>query len=69
LLQRLNGRPVEEGARVPLHLAVAPELEGVSGKYFSTDLGETEPSALARDDAAARRLWEMSEMLAGLQPG
>jgi NAD(P)-dependent dehydrogenase (short-subunit alcohol dehydrogenase family) len=62
LLQRLNGRPVEEGARLPLYLATTPALEGVSGKYFSTDLRETEPSALARDDAAARRLWEMSEM-------
>jgi retinol dehydrogenase-14 len=67
LLQRLNGRAVEEGARVPLHLAVAEELEGVSGRYFSTDLRESEPSALAQDDQAARRLWDMSEGLAGKQ--
>ena len=67
LLQRWKGRPVEEGARVPLHLAVAPELDGVSEKYFSTDLRETEPSALAQDDAAARRLWELSARLVGLE--
>jgi retinol dehydrogenase-14 len=60
LLQRWKGRPVEEGARVPVHLATAPELEGVTGKYFTTSLREAEPGALAQDDAAARRLWEMS---------
>jgi NAD(P)-dependent dehydrogenase (short-subunit alcohol dehydrogenase family) len=66
LLQRLNGRPVEEGARVPLHLATAPELEGVSGKYFSTNLREAEPSALAQDDAAAQKLWELSARMTGI---
>lgn len=68
LLQRWKGRPVEDGARVPVHLATAPELEGVTGKYFSTNLREAEPSALARDDAAARGLWEMSERLVQLAP-
>jgi hypothetical protein len=68
LLQRWKGRPVEEGSRVPLHLATAPELEGVTGKYFTTTLREAEPSALAQDDAAARRLWEMSERLVSLAP-
>jgi len=38
----------------------------MTGKYFSTDCRETEPSALGRDDAAARRLWEMSEKIVGL---
>jgi len=66
ILVRLRGSPVEEGARVPVYLATAPEVEGVTGKYFSNDCRETEPSALARDDAAARRLWEMSEKLVGL---
>ena len=65
LLQRWRGEPPEAGARVVLHLATAPELEGVTGKYFSTSLRETDPSALAQDDAAARRLWEMSEKLVG----
>jgi NAD(P)-dependent dehydrogenase (short-subunit alcohol dehydrogenase family) len=63
LLQRWKGRPVEEGARVPVHLATAPELEGVTGKYFTTSLREAEPSAPAQDEAAARKLWEMSERL------
>ena len=63
LLQRWKGRPIEEGARVPVHLATAPELEGVSGKYFTTSLREAEPSVLAQDDAAAKQLWDMSERL------
>lgn len=66
LLQRWKGRPIEEASRVPLHLAVAPDLDGVSGKYFSTSLREVEPSAMAQDDAAAKRLWEMSEKLVAL---
>ena len=66
LLVRLRGRPAEEGARVPVYLATAPEVEGVTGKYFSDDGKETAPSALGRDAVAARRLWEMSEKLVGL---
>jgi len=60
LLQRWNGRPIDEASRLPVHLATAPELEGVTGKYFTTGRA-AEPSALAQDDAAAKRLWEMSE--------
>jgi NAD(P)-dependent dehydrogenase (short-subunit alcohol dehydrogenase family) len=62
LLQRLNGRPIGEASRMPVYLATAPELEGVTGKYFTTGRA-AEPSALAQDDAAATRLWEMSERL------
>ena len=53
LLQRLNGRPIEEASRMPVHLATAPELEGVTGKYFTTGRA-AEPSRLAQDDAAAQ---------------
>ena len=67
LLQRLNGRPVEEGARLPVQLATAPELEGVTGKFFTTGRA-AEPSALAQDDAAAKRLWGMSERLVFSEP-
>ena len=37
------------------------------GEYF-VKRKITEPSAAARDDAAAKRLWEASEMLAGSSP-
>ena len=62
LLQRLNGRPIGEASRMPVHLAAASELEGVTGKYFTTGRA-AEPSALAQDDAAAKRLWEISERM------
>jgi retinol dehydrogenase-14 len=69
LLQRWRGEPPEAGARVVLHVATAPELAEATGKYFSTGLRETAPSALAQDDAAASRLWEMSEQLVGIGKG
>ena len=62
-------RPQSEGARVTLHVATAPELEGVTGQYFTTRLVPEEPSQLARDDAACRRLWELSAALVGLPAG
>lgn len=65
------GRPFlltpEKGARTSIHLASAPELEDVTGRYFAKCREET-PSAAARDGAAARRLWEESERLVGLAP-
>lgn len=69
LLQKWKGRPLEEGARVPVYLATAPELEGVTGQYFSTDLKAHPPSTPAQDDEAAATLWDMSAQLTGLAPG
>jgi hypothetical protein len=43
-------------------------MQGVAGQYVSTDLKAHEPSDLARDDAAASRLWEMSEELVQPRP-
>jgi NAD(P)-dependent dehydrogenase (short-subunit alcohol dehydrogenase family) len=61
-------RSADTGARTSVYLASSPEVEGVSGQYFYTPLGSkkvkaTSPSKLARDDAAAQRLWEASEKL------
>ena len=56
----------EEGARTPLYLACAPEVEGVSGRYFAK-CRERTPAAHARDPELARRLWERSEELTGLR--
>lgn len=52
----------ERGARTTLHVATAPELAGVTGRYFS-DCREKTPSRAARDDDAALRLWQISEKL------
>jgi NAD(P)-dependent dehydrogenase (short-subunit alcohol dehydrogenase family) len=52
----------EKGARTVVHLAASPEVEGISGKYWYK-CAQVEPSRRARDDAAARRLWEATEAL------
>ena len=52
----------EQGARTSVYLSSSPDVEGVTGKYF-TKCKERSPSANARDRAAARRLWEVSERL------
>ena len=64
--QVLFARTPQRGARTLVWLATSPEVAGVSGKYF-VDEQEATPSAAARDDATAHRLWEESERLAGLR--
>ncbi|MDX2170876.1 MAG: SDR family oxidoreductase [Deltaproteobacteria bacterium] len=55
-------RSPDDGAATSLYLATAPAVEGVSGRYFARCKEKT-PSAAARDDAAAARLWAVSEQL------
>jgi len=54
----------EKGARTSVHVASAPELEGVSGKYFMRSK-VARSSRAAQDRGAALRLWEVSEQLTG----
>lgn len=54
----------EDGAKTPLHLAVAPELTDTTGEYFIKSKS-VRPSASARDEQAAHRLWLESESLLG----
>ena len=56
----------EKGADTIVYLASSPEVEKTTGEYF-VKRKVTEPSAAARDDAAAKRLWLESEALAGAQ--
>lgn len=49
-----------DGAQTQIHLAVAPELENVTGKYFVDSVEQT-PSCAARDEKLADKLWELSE--------
>jgi len=55
----------EKGAETAIHLASSPEVEGVTGRYFKNKR-IAEPSRAARDEAAARELWAISERLTGL---
>jgi NAD(P)-dependent dehydrogenase (short-subunit alcohol dehydrogenase family) len=55
----------EEGARGPVYVASAPDLDRCSVRYWVKSVPGSS-SAVAQDDDAARRLWEMSEQLVGL---
>ena len=52
----------QKGARTSVYLASSPEVEGKTGGYYYKCVPES-PSAVAQDDEAARRLWEISEQL------
>ncbi|XP_070825996.1 dehydrogenase/reductase SDR family member 13-like [Chaetodon trifascialis] len=54
-----------QGAQCTLHCALQEGLEPLSGRYFS-NCTVKELSAKAKDDAAAKKLWEFSERLCGL---
>lgn len=64
------GRPLllspARGARTSLHCATAPGIEGHSGAYFARSRPRR-TNAAGRDLDAARRLWEVSAQLVGVQ--
>jgi NAD(P)-dependent dehydrogenase (short-subunit alcohol dehydrogenase family) len=60
--------PPERGADTIVYLASSPDVAGATGGYY-VKRQRREPSAAARDDAAARKLWEISEELTGLASG
>ncbi len=53
----------EQGADTLISLASSQEVPNVTGAYF-VKRKAAEPSRAARDDSAAKRLWEASEALA-----
>ena len=55
---------VEEGSEAVVHLAVSPELEGVTGRYFDGKR-EARADGQAYDKEARQTLWELSEELCG----
>ncbi|HLZ61831.1 MAG TPA: SDR family oxidoreductase [Ktedonosporobacter sp.] len=57
-----TGISVEKGAQTTLYVATSPDVEGVSGKYFS-DRKEIASSKLSYDRAVRQRLWQVSEEL------
>jgi NAD(P)-dependent dehydrogenase (short-subunit alcohol dehydrogenase family) len=59
-------RTPEQGADTVIWLAASPEVEGVTGRYYS-DRKPLEPKKIANDPEARRRLWEESERLTGLK--
>jgi retinol dehydrogenase 12 len=56
----------DDGAKTSIYLASSPEVEGVTGQYFA----KSKPAKSTRpthDQAAAARLWELSEEMTGLK--
>lgn len=60
------GMSPEDGAKTSLLLASSPELEGVTGKYYSTGR-EVRTSKSSYDKTTAERLWDLSEELTRLR--
>ena len=52
----------EQGARTSIYLASTPEAGAFRGEYF-IKCKSVQPKPWARDDAAAQRLWTLSEQL------
>jgi NAD(P)-dependent dehydrogenase (short-subunit alcohol dehydrogenase family) len=64
-LVKLSFTSPEKGSRTSIYVATAPELEGVSGKYFSNGKEATAPKE-SYDEASANRLWQICEQLTGI---
>ncbi len=63
------GRPFmispDRAARAAIYLSTSPELEGVTGKFFSRGK-EKRSSRESYDETSAERLWKVSEELTTL---
>lgn len=62
----MGGASLAEGAKTSVYLAAAPELESVTGKYFS-DCNESESSNYSHNLETRKKLWEISLRLS--EPG
>ena len=67
LMTRIFGKTPEEGAETAVYLASSPEVGEVTGAYWEKKSMKA-PSPRATDPGDARRLWRVSEDLAGLAP-
>lgn len=59
-VMRPFARNEQQGAETSVYLASSPEVEGVTGQYFS-DKKAVRSSDVSYDAAAAQRLWSVSE--------
>lgn len=56
----------ESGAQATLHCALEQGIEQFSGHYFTESAPLFNIESKARDDASAKKLWELSESFCGL---
>jgi NAD(P)-dependent dehydrogenase (short-subunit alcohol dehydrogenase family) len=64
-INRLWAIDVDQGAETVIYLASSPEVDGVSGKYYYQNKA-VPSSPYSHDENAAKRLWEVSEEMTGL---
>jgi retinol dehydrogenase 12 len=65
VVHRIFALSPEKGARTSLYLAASPEVEGITGEYFVKERAvRADPAAY--DQAAAKRLWQVSAEQVGL---
>jgi NAD(P)-dependent dehydrogenase (short-subunit alcohol dehydrogenase family) len=64
VMRRVSYTP-EQGAQTSIYLASSPEVEGVTGKYF-TKCKAVRSDPASYDEAVAKKLWEASLKLVGL---
>jgi retinol dehydrogenase-14 len=62
----MSGRSPERGAETSVYLAMSPEVEGTTGKFFMSKR-VAEPSPLVRDAVIRTRLWQLSEQYTGIR--
>lgn len=60
-----GGRSWHAGAATSVYLATSPEVENVTGRYF-TESRETPSSRASHDQELQAELWKVSEVLVGL---
>ena len=65
-MQKLLFRSPEKGAETAVWLASSPDVEGVTGKFFVRRRA-ARSSKCSYDKNAAKRLWQMSEIMTGLK--
>lgn len=64
-LMPVFARSPEQGAQTSIYLATSPEVASVSGQYFVKRTSQRS-SSISYDEAAQKRLWDLSEQLTGL---
>jgi NAD(P)-dependent dehydrogenase (short-subunit alcohol dehydrogenase family) len=65
LAQSVAAVNVEKGAKTSIYLASSPEVEGVTGKYF-TECKPAASSDSSNDAAVQERLWQVTAQMTGV---
>ncbi len=60
-----RGISPEEGAKTSIYLASSPEVEGITGKYYSKNI-PIRSAPITYDESLQRHLWEQSAKLVNL---